>query len=155
MIKSITPFLIMVMLVVSMVAVAASLSISGVKRLGSFTYSATWVTVDFEPDVLNLKSKGEPVTVYIELPPGYDVNSIDVSSIKLNEVVPAEPHPTAVGDHDSDGVPDLMLKFDREAVQSILRLGPIPGSRIITITGTVSGTVPDFLGTDTIEVIDD
>jgi hypothetical protein len=97
--------------------------------------------------VLNLKSKGRWVTVYIELPEGYDVNDIDVSSILLNGLVPAELHPAEVGDYDGDGFPDLMVKFDRQAVQGILS----PGSQTITITGTVSGAT--FEGTDTIEVI--
>jgi len=103
--------------------------------------------VDFEPDVLNLKSKGKLVTVYIKLPEGYNVNEIDISSIRLNGVIQAEPHPTEVGDYDNDGVEDLMVKFDRETVKSILSLG----TQTITITGTVSG-IP-FQGTDTIEAI--
>lgn len=45
------------------------------------------VAVDFDPDTLNLKSKGKPVTVYIELPTGHDVSQIDVSSIRLNGAV--------------------------------------------------------------------
>jgi len=43
--------------------------------------------IDFDPDTLNLKSEGRWVTVYIELPNGYDVSEIDVPSIKLNDFV--------------------------------------------------------------------
>jgi hypothetical protein len=96
---------------------------------------------------LNLGSEGKYVTVYIELPGGYDVEDIDVSSILLNGVVPAKSHPSEVGDYDKDGVKDLMVKFDRETVKSILSIG----TQTITITGTVSG-IP-FQGTDTIKVI--
>lgn len=96
---------------------------------------------------MNLGSEGERITVYIELPNGHDVEDIDVSSVLLNGVVPAESHPTEVGDYDKDGVKDLMVKFNRKAVQSILN----PGTQTITITGTVSGF--PFEGTDTIQVI--
>jgi len=103
--------------------------------------------VDFKPDVLNLKDKGKWVTVYIELPEGYSVNEIDVSSIRLNGTIQAKLHPTKVGDYDKDGVKDLMVKFNRKTVKSILSIG----TQTITITGTVSG-IP-FQGTDTIKVI--
>ena len=46
--------------------------------------------VDFDPDTLNLKSKGKLVTGYIELPEGYNVNEINLESIKLNIQVQAE-----------------------------------------------------------------
>jgi len=109
----------------------------------------TETTVDLDPDTLNLKSKGKFVTVYIELPPGYDVGQIDVSSILLNGTVPALSRPTQVGDNDSDGVPDLMVKFHRTAVQEILTVGEEVG---ITIRGEIAGIV--FEGSDTIKVID-
>ena len=109
-----------------------------------------WIraTIDFDPDTLNLKAKGKYVTVYIELPPGYDVSQIDIFSIRLNGTVPALAKPTQVGDYDSDGVPDLMVKFDASAVKGLLT----PGSQVeITITGEVAGIA--FEGSDTIRVI--
>jgi hypothetical protein len=108
----------------------------------------TATTVDFDPDTLNLKTKGKYVTVYIELPPSYDVSQIDVSSIRLNGTVPALTNPTKIGDYDKDGIPDMMVKFDRAALKSLLA----PGDQVeITITGNVSGI--GFQGTDTIRVI--
>jgi len=109
----------------------------------------TATTVDFDPDTLNLKSKGKYVTVYIELPPDYDVGQIDVSSVMLNEVVPALTKPTEVGDYDGDGIPDLMVKFDRAAVQEILQVGE---QVEVTITGKAAGVT--FQGADTIRVLD-
>jgi hypothetical protein len=107
------------------------------------------VSVDFDPDTLNLKSKGDWVTVYIELPDGYDVNNIDISTIMLNDVVPAELHPTEIGDYDDDGIPDLMIKFNRASVIAIVD----PGDSVeIKITGALlDGTA--FEGTDTIRII--
>ena len=107
-------------------------------------------TVDFDPDTLNLKSKGKVVTVYIELPEGYDVEKTDVSTVMLNGIVPALAHPTDVGDYDSDGVSDLMVKFDRSDVQDVLE----PGNEVEV---TVSGQLTDgtsFEGADTIRVIE-
>jgi len=107
-------------------------------------------TIIFNPDTLNLKSKGKVVTVYIELPEGYDVEDIDISTVMLNGIVPALAHPTDVGDYDSDGVPDLMVKFDRSDVQDMLE----PRNEVEV---TVSGQLTDgtsFEGTDTIRVIE-
>ena len=108
----------------------------------------TATRVDFDPDTLGLRSTGKVVTAYIELPLGYGVDEIDISSIRLNGTVPALPKPTEVGDHDGDGVPDLMVKFDRAAVQDILAAGE---EVEITITGEVSGIT--LKGSDSIRVM--
>lgn len=115
-------------------------------------YPATSVsaTIDIDPDTLNLKSKGKWVTTYIELLEEYDVADIDVSTIMLNDQVQAEMTPTEIGDYDDDGIADLMVKFDRSAVQGILEVGE---EVEITVTGELTdGT---FEGSDTIRVIDE
>lgn len=99
--------------------------------------------IDFDPDTLNLASKGKWVTVYIEIPGAYDLLEIVVSSIRLNGSVPAEQFPTAVGDFDNDGVMDLMVKFSRSAVQEALS----PGVNVITVSGKLSNDTV-FSGTD-------
>lgn len=112
----------------------------------------TETIIDFDPDVLNLKSEGNFVTVYIELPEGFDLNQIDISSIMLNDLVPALTKPTEIGDYDSDRILDLMVKFERNKVQAILN----PGEKVsITITGRVfhNGNYLDFRGSDIIRVI--
>src|SRR4030042_677987 len=50
-------------------------------------------TIDFDPDTLNKKSAGNWVTVYIEFPTGYDVANIDINSLRLEGVIPAESWP--------------------------------------------------------------
>ncbi len=77
-------------------------------------------TLDVDPDTLNLRSKGSWITSYIELPGGYEIHEIDASTILLNNTILAENHPITVGDHDEDGVPDLMVKFDRAEVESFI-----------------------------------
>jgi hypothetical protein len=105
-------------------------------------------TIDIDPDTLNLKSKGKWITAYIELPEGYDVNDIDISTVLLNDAVSAESQPTEIGDYDSDSVADLMLKFDRAEVATLLEQAD---EVELTVTGEVAGT--SFEGSDTIRVM--
>jgi len=118
-------------------------------------------TVDIKPDTLNTKDEGRWVTAYIELPDGYDVNDIDVDTVQLcfdkndngtfedNECVFANTKSTTVDDYDGDGIPDLMVKFDRQAL--IACLGNTTGDVTLTVSGEVAGL--PFEGTDTITVI--
>jgi len=71
----------------------------------------------------------------------------DVSTILLNDAIPAELHPTENGDYDEDGVADRMVKFDRAEVMALLSVG----EATLTITGEVNDT--PFEGSDTIEAI--
>lgn len=120
-------------------------------------------TVDCNPETLNLKSGGKWIACYIELPVGYDVWQIDGSTVFLNGVVPIylgkegwaklESNESNIIDHDEDGILKRMVKFDREAVQSILS----PGQAVVlTITGKVFSNqgLSDFEGLDTIRVIE-
>ena len=109
-----------------------------------------WAGIDIDPDVLNLKSKGTWITCYIELPEGFDVGDIDVATLMLNGQVPSEPHPTAVGDYDGDGVADLMVKFDLAATQATVEVGD--SVQISVVGDLIDGTV--FKGSDTIRVIE-
>lgn len=107
-------------------------------------------TIDCKPDTLQLKSKGKCFTCYIELPSGYDVNQINISNVELiTDIgnVSANPKPTEIGDYDSDSIPDLMVKFNRAAVESIL----IVGNQTVTVIGNANET--PFEGFDVIRVI--
>lgn len=116
----------------------------------------TPATIDINPNALNLKSKGW-ITVYIELPECYNVEDIDVSTILLNDTIPIDSEaPTQIGDYDSDGIPDLMVKFSRtEVLESISNAG-LPSGRFGQVTLEVTGELSDetsFEGSDTIRVI--
>ena len=106
-------------------------------------------TADVTPSTLNLKSKGKWITSYIELPEGYRVRDIDISTVKLNGEISAELHPTEIGDYDEDGVPDLMVKFNRKELIAIFSVG----EATLRITGEVNDT--SFEGSDTIRVIEE
>jgi hypothetical protein len=107
------------------------------------------------PNTLNLKNEGQRVTCYIELPEGYDVGDIDVSSILLNDTIPVDDGvPAEIGDYDSDGILDLMVQFNRtELTAHIYHVSEIIyGNVTLTITGQLTdGTL--FEGSDTVEVM--
>ncbi|MBI4135183.1 hypothetical protein HY477_00410, partial [Candidatus Uhrbacteria bacterium] len=113
----------------------------------------TNTVIDLVPDTLNLRSMGKVVTAYIELPQGFDVSQIDISSIRLNLAIPALVKPTSVGDYDNDGTTDLMVKFDGEKVrQLLLDSGQVAKVRI---SGKVfyDGGDLDFAGVDYVRLI--
>jgi hypothetical protein len=113
-------------------------------------------TVDVEPDAINLKSRGQWITAYIQLPEGYDAIDIDAVTILLNEIVSPVLDPKHgfvtnsneyLVDHGGDGTLERMVKFNRAEVMALLSVG----EATLTITGKVDGT--PFEGTDTIRVI--
>jgi len=105
-------------------------------------------TINIDPNTLNVNSKGNWITAYIELPENYDLADINVSTIFLNDVLQAEPKPSKIGDHDGDGVPDLRVKFDRETLSDMVE----GDSSELHLSGELTdGT--KFNGNDTIRVI--
>ncbi len=119
--------------------------------------------VNIDPDTFNLKSKGKFITVYIELPEGYDVEDINISTVEL-EGVPAvndtkygfvtDPVPV---DRDGDGIMELMVKFDRSAVKEIIEemIGDENEQKFIELELKVTGELSDgtpFEDSDTIRV---
>jgi hypothetical protein len=110
--------------------------------------------VDIDPDTLRLKSKSghDPITAYIELPKGYNVEHIIVVTVKMKVIgtmVSAQFFPTWVGDHDRDRVPDRMVKFSRREV--IEALGGTTGNITLTVSGQLWGGLT-FSGQATIRV---
>jgi len=114
-------------------------------------------TVDIKPDALDKTSQGRPVTCYIELPEHYNVNDINVPTIELRvrgadgvNAVSAQSSPTGMGDHDGDGIPDLMVKFSRSKL--VEALGGQSGRVTLLVAGKLTDGSP-FEGTDAIRVI--
>ena len=70
----------------------------------------------------------------------------------LEGVIPAQARPTTVADHDGDGVPDLMVKFDWKAVVAYLEgtLGEVQ----LTVSGALNDGTP-FQISDRVTVIDE
>ena len=112
-------------------------------------------TVDIKPDTFSFKRRAEWVTGYIELPEGYDVKDINISTLLLNGFFPAAPKPTEIGDYDSDGIPDLMIKFDISALHLETNIAS-QDTGFMNVEVTVTGELYDgtlFQGSDTLKII--
>ena len=108
-----------------------------------------FMSLDLDPSTFNLNSMGNWVTGYLEPPDPFTADQIDVSSILLEGSVAVDSDaPTSLGDHDNDGITDLMVKFSRAELELLLS----PGDEVpVTVTGTVGGRC--FIGQDHIRVI--
>ena len=107
--------------------------------------------IDVNPDNFNLESHGKWATVYIEFADNcpIDIGQIDADTVILNVNgydISAETKPYGIGDYDLDGIPDLMLKFNRQILQSHMFMG----SEELTVSGTADGN--DFQGSDMVSV---
>jgi hypothetical protein len=106
-------------------------------------------TVDITPSVITLPSKGKWITAYIELPHGFDVAAIDLSTVRLQGTIPAANQVAKVTDHDKDGIPDIMVQFSQQAL--ITQLSGVTGEVQLFVTGTLRNGIP-FEGWDTIVI---
>jgi hypothetical protein len=124
-------------------------SVTSLSPFAAFEAAATPVRIDIQPDVINLRSRGDvPVVVFST--PDFDATSIDPMTLLLASapvtLLPNGRLHYTTSDIDGDGRPDLVAHFN---VQS-MRLSP--GKTSVTLTGTTSdGTA--FLGSDTVRVI--
>jgi len=114
---------------------------------------------DFDPDVLNLAAPGNTVKVIVELPSGLDPRMVDPCSITLNDTVPllgcpGSPAPQAFQYQDDvpaggNGIEEMVLKFDRDAVNAIL---PEGSSVMVWVQGEVTD-VQWWRGTTTVSTL--
>lgn len=105
-------------------------------------------TVELVPRVLNASSAGTWITAFVELPPGADLSGIDLSTVRLDGKVPASPKSAILGDHNSNRIPDLMVKFSRQALAYLT-----VGDHQLALTGALR-TGQTFIGYDSLDVID-
>ena len=113
-------------------------------------------TIDIFPHILRMKSRGKFVTLFIELPEGYDAADIDLETVALVNIanVPLDPPlnkvgSIAIGDYDNDSIQDLMVKFDKK---SVLRVSSPGRMKIIVNFQTYDGT--SFVGVAMVRVTD-
>jgi len=131
-----------------------------------FYLEKIFCSIDFRPHTLNLKSKGRWITGYIELPEGYNVADINLTTILLNDNIPVDPFWTdkplesVIGDYDNDTIPDLMVKFDRARVISHILANvnktKLFKERFMRVTLTITGYLNDgtrFQGSDIITIV--
>ena len=114
-------------------------------------WNVTRPVLEIKPETLNGKSQGQFVTAFLGIADGTDPTTIRIETVRLwtqKGSVYAEPKMGGVSDRDGDGIPEVMLKFDRGALLGILWGGDV--------TINVSGELEDgraFFGTDTVHVI--
>ena len=118
-------------------------------------------TINCDPNTLNLKSNGQWITCYIELPASYNVKAIDGSAVSLNGIAAylgkegwakKEANNSNIMDSDGDGILERMVKFNRAAIQAVLP----PGEAVtLTLSGKLlyNTGLADLEGKDTIKVI--
>lgn len=107
------------------------------------------VAIDIRPNSLNSHTRGEYVTCYITPSDGYTAFDIEVSTICL-EGLPVLLEHVGIVDHDLDGIKELMVKFDRQAMLAIAE--GIGGNVDFTLTGSyIDGAT--FFGIDSIHVV--
>jgi len=104
-------------------------------------------SVDIYPQTLNLKTRNTWTAVYIELPEGYNVADINVSSILLNDTVSPNLSSVAIGDYDNDNIPDLMVNFDKTKLISYVLANVnktvLREEGFMTVTSTITGKLND------------
>ncbi|MBI4656546.1 MAG: right-handed parallel beta-helix repeat-containing protein [Elusimicrobia bacterium] len=140
------------------------------------------VSLDINPDTLNLKSQGQYITTYFEVVGAKTAQDIAPASIKIisaNEVLLSTPICLiqeeagksgqikfgTIGDYDLDGISDLMVKFDRQEIISVLPAaeqvkiivqGSFKEGEIFTAEGYIRtilpGNIPANLGGDIIHL---
>jgi hypothetical protein len=106
-------------------------------------------SVEFSPETLNLSSRGRWFRAYIE-PVDGSAGDIQLSSVLLNDQVPAEAHGWELEDSDDDGLLELMVRFDREQVAGLI--DPAAEEAELTITAIESGNTI-YEGSGTIKVV--
>ena len=109
------------------------------------------ISVDVEPDALSPRSSGRWITCFLEPPPPLLASEIDVGSVRLQSGIgsasPDPAAPSAIGDHDGDGTPDLAVKFRRADVIALLDGDPT----VLIVTGRLGDQC--FRGSDEVRVV--
>jgi hypothetical protein len=114
-------------------------------------------SVVIEPENLQKNSQIDPITVFIELPRGYDVRDILENSLRLvYESASIGPEGrleggTATSGLNYEGTPRLEINFSSAETLKMLKNAP-PGLVTLTVNGIAGGKF--FSATDTIRLID-
>jgi hypothetical protein len=116
----------------------AVMTVDAIFRVGSIAAVQTQVT----PETINGDSQGNWITARIELPPEYDPVDVVISTVRCLGTVPADE------EFDPSGS-DVLLKFDRTAVQMIV---PEGDDVELVFTGEIRDTIY-FVGGDSVRVI--
>jgi hypothetical protein len=107
------------------------------------------------PRTLNLRSKGHWITGCIRLPRNYTVADVDLSTIMLNDSIPADVKRHETRGHCCRKTAIMIVRFDRAEVINLI-LNTIRTEHVRTAKLTVTGKLKDgnsFEATATIRII--
>lgn len=102
---------------------------------GAMCVSANTVTVDFDPNTLNIGSTGVPVTVYVAAPAGRDLRTVSAASVAITDI---NGYTTSIAAFEWSATrTSAVAKFDRATVNSFFHDHPeLIGQKVrIVITG--------------------
>ncbi|MBI4845084.1 MAG: LamG domain-containing protein [Candidatus Omnitrophica bacterium] len=119
------------------------------------------IGLDIDPNSLNLKSNGEYITGYLCLDKNISYSQVNINTIRITMLsiengekittnIPAVPGLEGYSDYDGDEIIDIMVKFDRDSLISLL-LSKVTEKTKLEITvevETISGK--KLIGKDTI-----
>jgi hypothetical protein len=123
-----------------------------------------WFTpsLKLEPNTLNLKSNGNYITAFIELPSSHDINEVEISSIMLQVAGYSYSVDLSaainIGDYNGNGISDLMIKFQRQTVVNNLKIMDYSAilGKSVDVNFVVSGSLTDgtsFGCSDTLSIL--
>lgn len=112
-------------------------------------------TVEYMPEPINYLARGRFVDAYIEPQGNGDASTIEPDTLKITTVdgntlsspIVPEAGFAEVGDFDSDGTPDLHIRFDRDRFRDVVP----PGTRTLVLEGRALGQL--FQGERTVSVV--
>jgi len=90
-----------------------------------------------------------PIVALMELAPEFDVNLVDLSTVRLMGAVTADLAVDPVGDFNENGIADLRFEFDRDEVEAVLTQD---GDVLLVVTGILEG-ITSFMGLGPARVI--
>jgi hypothetical protein len=137
--ERVAPLLVIGVNEATIVGRAGSSEVQGSREI---TVSAIEADMRVTPRTINRRSCGEDIKASLTFAEGVSARDVSISSVRLNEVVAVDRVVRAKGR-------DLVVKFDRAAVNKILPLGEAVEVRV---TGTLRGLA--FVAVDHVRVIE-
>jgi hypothetical protein len=128
-----------------------------------------WIDTETNANPVNLqtKTKGAGMMVTVEFPAPYDVGAVDLSTCRLSvgaTIDLEQAHPvvgaivtldgtllTGVGDHDADGIPDRMIRFNKAQFAEAVA-GQTGDVQAVVWGGLLPDGTPRFIGAVTVPV---
>ena len=97
------------------------------------------------PNLINLRSNGKWILIFVELPEGYRAKNIELSTVMMNDTISVEGKAMIIGKR------WLLARFDRSKVISLILSTAHSRTKFMIVTLTITGKLNDgsiFQGSD-------